>query len=144
MIEMLMESATDVRKEWSSVLDSVVREKPKFIKRTRDRMWLSNLTIMEDILQAYSFSAERFIEPDGSVTLSLNEMDLIENGENEETARLELGKSILEYAEEYYNDFSYWSSAPNRKSHIPYVFKAIIADDAKKIGDSIICQDGKN
>ena len=33
---MLATSATEVRKEWSSVLDSVVRDKPQFIKRTRD------------------------------------------------------------------------------------------------------------
>lgn len=32
---MLMEQATTVRKEWSSVCDSVIHEKPKFIKRTR-------------------------------------------------------------------------------------------------------------
>lgn len=48
---MLATSATEVRKEWSSVLDSVVRDKPQFIKRTRDKMWLSNLDIMNDILE---------------------------------------------------------------------------------------------
>ena len=37
---MLMEQATTVRKEWSSVCDSVIHDKPKFIKRTRDKMWL--------------------------------------------------------------------------------------------------------
>ena len=36
---MLMEQATTVRKEWSAVCDSVIHEKPKFIKRTRDKMW---------------------------------------------------------------------------------------------------------
>ena len=38
MVEMLMENATDVRKEWNSVVDSVVHDKPKLIKRTRDRL----------------------------------------------------------------------------------------------------------
>lgn len=37
-----------------------------------------------------------------------------------------------------------WSSAPNRKKHIPYTFKALIIDDVEKLGESIICQDGKN
>lgn len=40
---MLAMNSTDVRKDWSRVVDSVVRDKPTIIKRTRDRMWLSNL-----------------------------------------------------------------------------------------------------
>lgn len=141
---MLMENATEVRKEWSSVVDSVVRDKPKFIKRTRDKMWLSNLETMSEILEAYQFTAELLDEEDGTVTLSLNEIDLVENAENEATARIQMGKAIMEYAIDYYNDYSYWSSAPNRKKHIPYIFKALIMDDTQKLGDSIICLNGKN
>ncbi|MCC8046864.1 MAG: hypothetical protein LIP12_15510 [Clostridiales bacterium] len=39
---MLVEQATDVRKHWNETCDSVIHNKPKFIKRTRDRMWFSN------------------------------------------------------------------------------------------------------
>ena len=72
---MLMEQATTVRKEWSSVCDSVIHEKPKFIKRTRDKMWFSSLDIMAEILAAYEFTARKYVENDNSVTLSLNEID---------------------------------------------------------------------
>ena len=68
---MLMEQATTVRKEWSAVCDSVIHEKPKFIKRTRDKMWFSSLDTMSEILAAYKFTADKYIEPDGSITLSL-------------------------------------------------------------------------
>ena len=78
MIELLMEKATDVRKEWSSICDSVIHDKPKFIKRTRDKMWFSNLDIMAEILEAYLFTAKRFIEEDGSVTLSLNKRSVVD------------------------------------------------------------------
>ena len=71
MMELLMEKATQVRKEWSSVCDSVLHERPKFIKRTRDRLWFSSVETMEEILKGYSFSAVRYIEDDGSITLSL-------------------------------------------------------------------------
>ena len=98
MIDMLMEQATTVRKEWSAVCDSVIHEKPKFIKRTRDKMWFSNLDTMSEIVAAYKFTADKYIEPDGSITLSLNEIDLVEHGENEQEARLTLGKAILEYS----------------------------------------------
>ena len=59
---------------------------------------------------------------DGSVTLSLNEIDLVENGQTEDEAKWKLADSILEYSENFYNDFNYWSTAPNRKAHIPYAF----------------------
>lgn len=141
---MLMEQATKVRKEWSSVCDSVIHDKPKFIKRTRDKMWFSNLETMSEILQVYSFSAEKYIEDDGSVTLSLIEIDLIENAKTEQLARLALGKAILEYSLEYYDNYALYSRSPNRKGHIPYIFKALIMDNSEEIGEIIICQDGKN
>ena len=141
---MIATSATEVRKEWSSVLDSVVRDKPQFIKRTRDKMWLSNLEIMGEILDAYKFTADKYIEDDGSVTLSLNEIDLVENASTEVEARKLLAQSIMEYSEEYYNNFSYYNAALNRKKHVPYIFKALIMDDIMKIGECIECHDGKN
>ena len=80
---MLILSATDVRKEWSSVVDGVVRERPVLVKRTRDKVWLSDVETMSEILNAYQFTAERFVEDDQSITLSLNEIDLVENAATE-------------------------------------------------------------
>ena len=136
-------NATDVRKDWSSVVDATVRVKPQFFKRTRDYVFLSDFHFMEELLAGYSYSAVRMEEDDGSVTLALNEIDLVENGRDENDARSKLAASILEYAEDYYSDYSYWGSAPNRKSHIPYVFKALFIGDIQKIGESIRCQAGK-
>lgn len=93
---------------------------------------------------AYSFTAIKYIEDDGTITLSLNEIDLIENGENECEARLKMGMAILEYAMDYYNEYETYSHSPNRKKHIPYIFKALIIDSPEKIGDMLQCQDGKN
>ena len=144
MIDILTAKATDVRKDWSSICDSVIHDKPRFIKRTRDRMWFSNLDTMAEILTAYSFTAKKFIESDGSITLSLNEIDLIENGKDEVTARLALGNAILNYSFDYYKEYSFYSHSPNRKAHVPYIFKALIMDNPEQIGEIIICQDGEN
>lgn len=136
-------NATDVRQNWSAIMECAVREKPQFIKRTRDYMVLADIKFLEELLAAYHFTADRFNEDDGSVTLSLKELDLVENSKTEDEAKLLLGHSILEYAEDYYSEFNLWNSAPNRKGHIPYVLKALIINDAKKIGDIIECQAGK-
>lgn len=144
MIDMLMEQATTVRKEWSAVCDSVIHEKPKLIKRTRDKMWFSNLETMSEILSVYKFTADKYIEADGTVTLSLNEIDLVENGQDEQEARIALGKAIMEYSTDYYNNYALYSHSPNRKGHVPYIFRALIMDSEELIGESIQCQDGKN
>jgi hypothetical protein len=143
MKDMVTLNATDVRKDWSLFIDKAVREKPQFFKRTRDYLMLSDLNFMEALLSEYKYNAEKFVETDNSITISLKIMDLVENGETEEQAKNKLAQSILEYAKDFYNDFNYWSSAPNRKNHIPYVFKALILDDIQKIGDLIQCQNGK-
>ena len=144
MIEMLMEKATDVRKEWSAVCDSVIHDKPKFIKRTRDKMWFSNIELMLELLAVYRFTAQKIMEEDGSVTLSLNEIDLVENGSDEADVRLKMGNAIIEYSVTYYNEYTKYSHSPNRRHHIPYIFKALMMDNPKEIGDGIVCQDGEN
>ena len=140
---MLTMNATDVRKNWSEVSDSVIREKPTFIKKTRDYMMLSNMDFVSTLLSGYEFSAKEFIEDDGSVTLSLNEISLVENGATKEEAIVILSHAILEYSIDFYNEFHLYSNAPNKKSEIPYVFKALILDDVKKIGACIKCQAGE-
>ena len=135
---MKMEQATMVRKDWSSVCDSVVREKPHFIKRTHDEMVLSSYATMLQILKNYNYTAESCKEKDGSVTLSLREMDLVVNGETIELAKREMGSAILEYAEEYYENFAMYSQAPNRKDHVPYVMKALLLNAADTIGEDVV------
>ena len=93
---------------------------------------------MEEILNSYKFTAEKYIEDDGSVTLSLNGIDLVENGEDEQKAKMALGKAILEYSADYYNDYAFYSHSPNRKGHIPYIFKALLMDSPERIGESIL------
>lgn len=141
---MLMINATEARNEWSLLVDNTIREKPQFIKRTRDHMMLADVKFVQGLLSAYDFTANSFEEEDGSFTISLNEIDLIENAATEEEAKVKLSESIIDYAEDFYNEFEYWSTAPNRTSHVPYVFKALIIGDARKLGGLIRCQSGKS
>lgn len=144
MKDMLTMNATDVRNNWSQVLDNVVREKPTFIKRTRDYIVLTNEDTLADILEVYTFSAVQYTEDDGSITLSLNELDLAENAPTPAEAKRQLAQSILDYSSDFYEEFAYWSKAANRKSHVPYVLRALILNDADKIGECISCQAEEN
>ena len=136
-------NATDVRRYWSAIMENAIREKPQFIKRTRDYMVLTDVKLMENLLSAYHFTAEKSIEKNGTVTLSLNELDLSAAAQTESEAKKLLGKAILDYAENFYNEYVLWSAAPDTKGHIPYVLKALVFDDSTKISDAIECRDGK-
>ncbi len=131
-------TATNIRKNWSKTLDLVSREKPVMFTRTHDDFLVSDAKLVYSLLDAYSFTANKYIETDGSVTLSLCEIDIVENAETEEKAIYALKSSIAEYAKEYYNEFALWSSAPNRKNHIPYVLKALLCNDIKELELNII------
>lgn len=137
------ESATEVRKEWSLFFDKAVREKPVFIKRTRDNAVLVDLRFMDILLEEYRYECTKYIEKDGTITLSTDVLDLVENGDTEENAKEKMAASILEYAKEFYGEYELWSNASNRKNHIPYVFKALLLNDIGKIGDFIVCRDGE-
>ena len=72
-------------------------------------------------------------ESDGSITLWLNEIDLVENAETEELAKNKLAESLLQYAKDYCDDFEYWNSAINRRKHLPYIMIALVLDDIEEI-----------
>lgn len=138
------ESATEVRRDWSTFFDEAVREKPIFIKRTRDSAVLLGTNFMNLLLEKYEYECTEYKEDDGTITLSADSLDIVENGNTEEEVKIKMAESIYEYALDFYKEFDLWSKASNRKDHIPYVFKALLLKDASKIGEHIICLHGKN
>lgn len=144
MNDMITISSSDVRKDWSSVMDSVIRKKPAFIRRTRDYMMLCSVDTISQLVADVNYTAKQFQENDGSVTLSLTTMDIVSHGKDLQSAKEALARDIIEYAEDYYSDFEMYSKAPNRRLHLPYVIKALTANSPKEVEDAITCQDGKN
>lgn len=140
---MLTIKATDARKNWSEVLDSVVRHRPAFIKRTRDYLMLCSVDMMAEFICPAKIIAEVFTEEDGSVTLSTADMDIVAVGSNIGDAKKALAQNIMEYAEEYYEEFERYSKAPNRKSHLPYVMKVLAAKSHEELEGMIQCQAGE-
>ena len=134
---MIAVNATDVRKTFSLFIDRAVREKPVFIRRTRDTLILAKLDFLNALVDNCVFTAERFVESDGSITLSLDQIDVIANAPTEAEAVAELAGDMREYAMDYYDHYSEWSVAPNRKDHLPYVIKLLIANDLLSIGRMI-------
>jgi len=98
--DMFALSASDVRKDWSRVIDSVIHVRPAFIKRTRDNMVLCSNDTVRQLVRTTPIAANSFIEDDGSVTLSMVDVDLVVNADTIEAAKSELINDLIEYAEE--------------------------------------------
>jgi len=141
---MLMElhKSTKVRAHWSEFLDSIIRDKPKMIKRYRDYILILNSKLFKELVKNYTFTVNLFNEDDKTVTASLNEIDIVVNSTNKEQAINMLVKDLIEYSREYFEDFSFWHSAPGRKPHLFYVMNILVQDNEERVRALIKCQPG--
>ncbi len=136
-------NATELRNNFSENLDIIARKnKPIIATRLRDNIVLLKYELLNEILSAYQLNASEFIEDDGSITLSLNELDLVSNGKDKSESISNLINDMREYAQEYYEDIENWYVG-SRKQHYPYVLEILTATDDELRG-RIICQAGKN
>jgi uncharacterized protein YbcC (UPF0753/DUF2309 family) len=126
--------ATDVRRNWSKFIDDIKWVKPAFIKRNRDIIAVLPFDLLEFILKEYKLTVKVAQEEDGSYTGIINEMDLMINTPDIESIKIEIAKELLEYSEEYMDEFRLYYNSPNRKNHFPYVYRTILAsDDIEKV-----------
>ena len=134
---MLMQvmNATDVRKEFSSFVDTVARQKPVMFKRNRDYVMSLSADQMMSVLEDYSLTAD-FTERDGIITATLEGFDLIAEGRNKKDATVQLAKELIDYAQDYFDDFQLYYNSSNRRKHFPYVLKVMLlnsVDEVEKI-----------
>jgi hypothetical protein len=126
-------NATDVRKEWGSFIDNVVRFKPSVVKRNRDYMAAISLEHLNLVLTPYRFTLEHKKEADGSFSGSLKELDLVVNASSLEELKTEMTRDLIEYAHEYINEFDKYYNASNRKHHFPYIMRVVIQKNNEEI-----------
>lgn len=136
-------SASDVRKEWSSTIDTVMRERPAFIQRTRDHLILLDVATLRLAFKNLTFDLLVYEEKDGSVTCTEDHLDLVENAASVDECIQQMIAALRDYANDFYREFALWSKAPNRTSHIPYVLKVLASTD-EEIREDIRCHAGKN
>jgi len=127
------EQASVVRKEWSAFIDKVLHEKPALIKRNRDQIAALSMDHLNALLSSIRFPCSYLQEKDGSWTVVLNNIDLAVNSKTREAALELLAIDLLEYAQEYWDDFDRYFRSTNRKHHFPYVVKVLLQKDLKAV-----------
>lgn len=144
MFSMLTINATDMRKDFGRYIDEIVRTKPIFVKRSRDYFMGISIEMAKELVKDVTFTVDKYMEEDNSITLSLDGFDLVVNGEDETAAINCLIKDLREYALEYYEDIEFWASDIKRRSQMKYILKVLLTNDNEEIKKSFVCQAGTN
>jgi uncharacterized protein YbcC (UPF0753/DUF2309 family) len=116
-------NSTAVRKEWSRFIDDVVRTKPALVKRNRDLIAVLSLDLLDYILSEYMLTLKIEKEEDGSYSGSFKEIDIADNAKDIETLKDKLARELIEYSQEYLEEFKSYYYSPNRQKHFPYIYR---------------------
>lgn len=132
-------ASAEVQKNWAQTIESA-SHKPFFISTAAGNIAMLSFQTLSAILDTVQYEAAELKEDDGSVTLSLDDIDIVANAETLPDAKAALAQAIQEYAEEYYSNFGTYSASPNRRNHLPYIMKALIAKSTDEISAHIVCR----
>lgn len=116
---------TDARRDFTALYNRVyTNAMPAIVKRhSNEEIVLLKKDLQELILQPFNFKPQFIEEDDGSLTIALDELDLVVNGDDRETAIVDLINEVKLYAEEYQQRIQVFLNAPNRRVHLPYLMR---------------------
>lgn len=139
---MLAVNATDVRKEWGNYIDTIVRQKPVFVKRSRDYFACIDIDTLKLLVSNIKFNAEYEYDENNKVVMFIDGYDCVVSGNDVDDAKSKLLYDLREYAQQYFED-SNWSNDKQRASQIDELLKLTICTDEELLQD-FICQPLKN
>jgi len=130
-------NASEVRSDFSSFVDTVVRERPMVFKRNRDHVLSISIEQASSLLESYRFKANLIPEEDGSTTITLEDFDLVVNAPDHDLALLRMAEELVDYSQDYLDQFALYFKTTNRKKHFPYVMKVALADGIREVAGFI-------
>lgn len=93
---------------------------------------------VENIDNKMLFEFTAIKEDDNSYTLDMKDFDIVVNGDTFENALDLLIDDFKEYCLEYYQEFDFYHSAPNRKKHLQYILKALTFNSNEELKKDFI------
>jgi len=121
-------SATNVRKDWSRFIDTVVHGRPLAVQRNRDILLAVSLPQALELLRDRRFTLRYEFESDGSISGSLEEIDLVGNASDLSALKRDLAQQLIDYSQTYIDRFELYFNAPNRRRHFPYVLHVLLLE----------------
>ena len=129
----------DVSKYRNNTVIYVAEVKPAYAQKIK----MLGAKMLQSFLATLTFTVQIIPEDDGSLTASVEKLDLFENAASKDSCMKLLLKDMKEYAQDFCNELELWSSAPNRRKHIPYIAKILCMSDEKLL-KAMRCQPGRN
>lgn len=131
-------NATEVRANFGSFIDNVVRQKPQVIKRNRDVIVALSQENLKSALSIYELTIEFEQDQDGRFAGSIEQIpDLVADGKTLDELRMKLAHYLVEYARDYYADFNRFYNSPNRRSHAYYLLRVLLEDNYEVVLDML-------
>lgn len=116
---------------------AVLNHQPLVIQRgSNDRGLLIGVDELSELLGPHRFSPE-VLRGEGSVSIWLPEFEIYGEGARYAEAREDLLNEVRVYIGEYLEAFERYRRAPNRAAHLPYIFKAYLADLNDELEEAI-------
>lgn len=126
-------NATDVRKHWSQFNDDVIRDGPRFVKRNRDKWAALSSEHLQSAFSQFTFNIIYFYEKDDTVTATLDGFDLVENADSADEAMELIVDELIEYANEYQDNFKLYFNSPDRRDQFPYIMNVLVQEDTEQV-----------
>lgn len=139
-------SFSKARSNLTELIDGVQHMTPAVIrprKRSEEASVVLSRALLRMILREsehVSLVTPRFItEPDRSVTVALDPLDIAVNAETREAAIQQAAEEAMEYAREYLDpdNVGLYLRSPNRRSHLPTVIRIAICDSLAEVAGSL-------
>jgi antitoxin YefM len=127
---------TEARNQFSTLYDSVFNTfNPTIIKRKQtEEIALLRVDLLQMVLVKFTLHPEILPEKDGSVTLTLDQLELYVNNLTFEAALADLIQDLKIYAQDYIARPQLFLQSPNRKGHFPYILRVLLCDSDSEIG----------
>jgi len=126
---------SEARSRFSRLFDEAVEElRPALVRRgARQEAVLISREDLEVLLLPFTLRPQVMREDDGSVTITVDELDWATNAASVEEATGVLVADLRQYAEDYLERASLFLRAPNRRPHFPYVLRIVLARNEEEI-----------
>lgn len=129
---------SEARRDLSALYDVVSHSlKPALIRRrrTEEEVLLLRRDLARQLLRSFSLKLDVVYEKDGSVTLALDQLDLVVNGSTLEEAVNDLVRELKLYCQDYLERMPLFINAPNRRDHFPYILRIALCENDAEIRD---------
>ena len=133
MAPVIERSATEVRKNFAQTLNDSEYRRPQFFNRNHQVFGLVGTQDLSKIMATANIEAAIAQDDDVFIVTSDTIEDLVAYGATSDEAVAAFCEDLYDYAQEYYANYELYSRAPNRAGHLPYVFRALLAESPTDI-----------